>query len=397
LRSPLARSRVVIITAQVAIAALLLVGAALLAQSFAAMLNVDRGYVPERVTTARVVLSSPGTSPAQRTAALNELLDRLRAIPNVAAAAFTTDLPPAPARGSFGFHGTYRRRAYAIDAQIRFVSPGFFEAVGMRLEGRGYARTDTLESEPVIVVNRAFARSFLGGAGLDARPPVGLDEDRPNLPPEWRVIGIVDDVRQSATETVKPEVYACVCQITRGPDKVQFIVARTIGGTPLATSTIHQLVHDINPAAVVDQVRTLDASARNDISRPRLYAALLGAFAVFALLVSVIGLYGGLSYGVTQRTQEIGVRAALGATPADIVMLVVKQGGAMTLAGLACGLGVAAVGVRYLGAFLFGVAPYDFVSFSGVAVTLIAAGMVACIVPAIRAVRIDAIEALRRS
>jgi ABC-type antimicrobial peptide transport system permease subunit len=124
---------------------------------------------------------------------------------------------------------------------------------------------------------------------------------------------------------------------------------------------------------------------------------LLGGFGVFALLISVIGLYSGLSYGVSQRTQEIGVRAALGATPREIVMLVVKQGGLMTLAGLALGLGIAAIGVRYLGTFLFGVTPYDLVSFSGVAVTLIAAAMIGCVVPAIRAARIDAIDALRRS
>jgi len=147
----------------------------------------------------------------------------------------------------------------------------------------------------------------------------------------------------------------------------------------------------------VDQIRTLEATVRSDISRPRLYAALLGGFGVFALLVSIIGLYSGLSYGVTQRTQEIGVRAALGATPREIVMLVVKQGGLMTLAGLALGLGTAAIGVRYLGTFLFGVTPYDVTSFSGVAVTLIVAAMIACVVPAVRAARIDAIDALRRS
>jgi predicted permease len=393
-RSPLGRSRVVIITSQVAIAAVLLVGAALFTQSFVALMRVDRGFTPESVITARVLLSGTAAPAAERAAVLTRVLDGLRAVPNVSAAGAAQGLPTGKPQGKF----TSRTikpdgNVELISAQERRVSPGYFAAVGMRIEGRGFDHTDTLQSEPVAVVNRAYANKFLKD-GLDQRVPMGPNPDRAHQ--SSRVVGIVDDVRQTATEIVPPEVYLCVCQVRPGPLAMQFIAIRTVGGAAW-DATIHRVVREASPGAVVDQVRTLEAAVRSDISKPRLYAALLGGFGVFALLVSVIGLYSGLSYGVTQRTQEIGVRAALGATPREIVMLVVKQGGLMTLAGLALGLSAAAVGVRYLGAFLFGVAPYDLASFSAVAITLIAAAMAACVVPAVRAARIDPIDALRRS
>jgi putative ABC transport system permease protein len=395
-RSPLARSRVVIITFQVAIAAVLLVGAALFTQSFAALLRVDRGFRPESVTTARVLLSGTAAPAAERSAVLNGVLDRLAALPNVAAVGAAEGLPTSkPRAGATSLSlGPGGKVVDMVSAHIRFVSRGYFAAVGMRIEGRGFDHTDTLDSEPVSVVNRAYASKFLKD-GLNQRVQMGPDPDRRRE--RSRAVGIVDDIRQTATEIVKPEVYLCVCQAGNGPLPMQFVAIRAVGGAGPSPATIHQAVREVSPGAVVDQVRTLEAAARSDISRPRLYAALLGGFGVFALLVSVIGLYSGLSYGVTQRTQEIGVRAALGATPREIVMLVVKQGGAMTIAGLAIGLGGAAIGVRYLGTFLFGVAPYDLLSFSGVAITLVAAAMVACVVPAVRAARIEAIDALRHS
>jgi hypothetical protein len=327
---------------------------------------------------------------------LNSVLDRLAALPNVAAVGAAEGLPTSkPRAGATSISmGPGGKVLDMVSAHIRFVSRDYFAAVGMKIEGRGFDHTDTLESEPVSVVNRAYASKFLKG-GLNQRVQMGPDPD--GRREHSRAVGIVDDVRQTATEIVKPEVYLCVCQAGKGPLPMQFIAIRAVGGTGPSAATIHQAVREVTPGAVVDQVRTLEAASRSDISRPRLYAALLGGFGVFALLVSVIGLYSGLSYGVTQRTQEIGVRAALGATPREIVMLVVKQGGAMTIAGLAIGLGGAAIGVRYLGTFLFGVAPYDLLSFSGVAVTLSLAAMVACAVPAVRAARIEAIDALRHS
>ena len=391
------RSRVVIITSQVAIAAVLLVGAALFTQSFAALMRVDRGFPPESVTTARVMLSGTSAPAAERAAVLNGVLDRLRAMPNVAAVGAAAGLPTMkPQYGSTSLSiGPGGKVENMVSAHVRLVSPGYFEALGMRIEGRGFDHTDTLQSEPVSVVNRAYASKYLKDGGLNQRVQMGPDPDRGRE--DSRAVGIVDDVRQTATETVRPEVYLCVCQVSAGPLPMQFIALRTVGGAGPSVVTIHQVVREVSPGAVVDQVRTLEATVRNDISKPRLYAALLGGFGVFSLFVSVIGLYSGLSYGVTQRTQEIGVRAAFGATPREIVMLVVKQGGLMTIAGLVIGLGGAAIGVRFLGAFLFGVTPYDALSFSGVAVLLMVAAMIACIVPAVRAARIDPIEALRRS
>jgi MacB-like periplasmic core domain/FtsX-like permease family len=596
-RSPLARSRVVIITSQVAIAAMLLVGAALFTQSFVALMRVDRGFTPESVITARVFIAGTEAPAAERAAILRTLIDRLAALPNVAAVGAAERLPTDKPQGGFTA-GTFRPPGFTgpvekmVTARERVASPGYFEAVGMRIEGRGFDQTDTLQSEPIAIVNRAYATEYLKGDGLDQRVPTGPSPDRAHKGGS-RVIGIVDDVRQTATETVRPEVYFCSCQRGWGPAAMQFIAIRTAGGVVPWDAVILRIVREVSPGAVVDQVRTLEAAVRSDISRPRLYAALLGGFgehvgftdalptvgrnwqipvalrpgdtksrdaevetvyrlvsddyfasmgvrivrgrgftpqdtlssdpvvvvnqtfaqryladnaigidvspdlnqyrpnvrswrivgvvadvqhdspvdpirpelyatigqlngypaqyltvrtagdptalipdlraivrtasrnasldqvltmtgrlttslarprlyaflfsgfSLFAVLIAVIGLFGGLSYSVAQRTREIGIRTALGATPGDIMGLVLRQGAGMALAGLVLGLGAAAAGVTYLAGLLFGVTPFDPATFVTVAIALVAVTVVACAIPARRASRVDAIEALR--
>jgi hypothetical protein len=360
-------------------------------------LHVDRGYRPESVTTARVLLSGYAAPAAERAAALNAVLDRFASMPNVAAVGASEGLPTTKPRAGVASIAM-RKDGTVVDlvsAHVRRVSPGYFAALGVRIEGRGFDRTDTLQSEPVSIVNRTYANTFMKNKGLNDRIPIGPDPDR-RRGERSVVVGIVDDIRQTATETVRPEVYLCICQVAAGPLPMQFIVVRTIGGAQPATSTVHRLVRDAAPGAVVDQVRTLEATVRSDISKPRLYAVVLSGFGVFALLVAVVGLYSGLSYGVTQRTQEIGVRAALGATPRDIVGLILRQGAAMTLSGMAIGFGVAASTGRYLASFLFGVTPADPATFVSVGVAVTAIAAVACGIPARRAAKVDPIDALRR-
>jgi ABC-type antimicrobial peptide transport system permease subunit len=156
------------------------------------------------------------------------------------------------------------------------------------------------------------------------------------------------------------------------------------------------IVSSASAQAAVDQVMTMEARLERTLTRPRLAAALLVGFAAFALLVAGIGLFGGLAYGVTQRTREIGVRTALGATPWRILVMVMKQGTAMTAIGVIVGFGVAAASVRYLGAFLFGVTPFDLLTYVATAGATFAVAVVACAIPAWRAARIDALAALRK-
>jgi ABC-type antimicrobial peptide transport system permease subunit len=171
---------------------------------------------------------------------------------------------------------------------------------------------------------------------------------------------------------------------------------RTVGDPATLAADLRAVVKGASSHVVVEEVMTMETRLMTSLARPRLYAVLLGGFAAFALVIAAIGLFGGLSYAVAQRTREFGVRTALGATPADIMRLVLKQGATLTVAGLAIGLGAATVVVRYLAQFLFGVAPFDAVTFVLSGVCLLAVALVACVLPARRAARVDAIEAIRR-
>jgi putative ABC transport system permease protein len=174
------------------------------------------------------------------------------------------------------------------------------------------------------------------------------------------------------------------------------VAVRTTADPAALAGELRAIVRTASANGTLDQVMTMEQRLMVSLARPRLYAALLGGFASFALVIAVIGLFGGLSYAVAQRTREIGVRTALGATPRHIVTMVLKQGTIMTTCGLALGLGVAAATVRYLATFLFGVEPFDLVTFAVVAAALMACATVSSAVPARRAAKIDAIEALRR-
>ena len=175
----------------------------------------------------------------------------------------------------------------------------------------------------------------------------------------------------------------------------QYVVPRTTGDPATLAATLRAIVKGASPMAVLEDVMTMETRLMRSLARPRLYAVLLGGFATLAVLIAVVGLFGGLSYAVTQRTREIGVRPALGATPRDIMGLVMKQGTLMAVVGLTLGLGLAAASVRYLAAFLFGIAPFDARTFASVGAMLLVVAMIASAIPARRADRIDSIRALR--
>jgi predicted permease len=400
LRSPVARSRALIITTQVAIASVLLVGAALLSRSFVALINLDRGYTPANLMTASVQLPGRGTRPQAREEFFSQLIGRLKGMPGVTHAAYTMALPLTPREARMGFLKNANDHSgnpdNTVHALMRVVSDDYFAAMGMRLaEGRGFTSADTKTSEPVMVVNRTFARRYFTGSALNQTMPAGIDPEREDRNP-WRIAGIVDDVlHRGATEPVQPEIFACTCQLTNGTGPSQFLTVRTSTDPSLLASEMRRLVREMDKSAIVEQVMTMEARLMTSLSKPRLYAVLLGGFGTFALLIAGIGLFGGLSYGVSQRTREIGVRTALGATPRDIVRLIVSQGVVMTFTGLAIGLLVAAGTVRYLRTFLFGINAYDVTSFVIVGAALTVVALVACAIPARRAARIDPLKGLR--
>ena len=397
-RTRVARVRLAIMAGQVAIACILLIGASLLGRSFHALLTADRGFDPTHVLTAR--LQMPAFAyPAERRAEITAgVIERLRRMPGVTAVALS-DGSPLTAGGGTSFMMDDQK----VQASFRTVTPGYFAAMGIRIvEGRAFTDEDVSASRPVFIVNRAFARQYLANEANGRRVRAWV---RPGTPDAangadprswWEVIGVVDDVRGgSAREAAEPEVYQY-----RDPRDARFptapsLLVRTAGEPKLMIPTLRALVREQDANVVVDSVATMEEGILTGLAQPRLYAMLLGGFATLSLLIAAVGLLGVLSYSVAQRSRELAVRSALGARRADILLLVVKQGLVVTLAGLAIGIPAALALTGSISRLLYGVTRHDPLTFSVVPLLLLAASMLACLPPAIRAARTDPLRLLR--
>jgi hypothetical protein len=278
----------------------------------------------------------------------------------------------------------------------RVVSPGFFAALGLRLTaGRPLAETDGKTSPEVIVVNRSFAATYLGGRPVGAVVPnLGMcrgNNDR------WEVVGVVDDMRQgSVGDPPQPEVFIPFRQngcANAVPDPI--IVVRTAGDPLPYAAALRSLVREQAAGLVPDAILTMEDRVTANIAKPRLYAVVLGGFSVFAVVIAAVGLFGGLSYAVAQRSREIGVRTALGARPGDIIRLVLRQAVVILAAGLMAGVWLAFAASRSLSAVLYGVTPHDLASFVAVPLGVALVAAIACVVPARRAAKVDPLIVLR--
>lgn len=394
-----AHARMVIMAGQVALASVLLVAAALLGRSFAALLNVDRGYDPAGVLTARLPLPASMYTPPLRSFLLGQILDRLRTMPGVAAAGFTSEFPLTPG----GSTGAFQMRspqseggAITVQASPRIVSPGYFAALRLRMvAGRGFTERDTETSAPVAIVNRAFAQRYLGGSALDAKIPMVLGHGDDGL--EATVVGVVDDVRYvTAGARSQAEIYYSYRQLGGGLDAALVTLLVRATGEPSALApALRTAVRGADRGLAPDLVMTMEDRVVTSLARPRLYAVVLGGFAALALVVVTVGLFSVVSYTVAQRSRELAVRSALGASPVDLVRLVVGQGLAVTAAGLGFGLVASVALSRSLGALLYAVAPVDALTHAVVIITVASLAATACAVPALRVARLDARGVLR--
>jgi putative ABC transport system permease protein len=404
LRSPAARARALIMVGQMAIACVLLIGATLLTRSFFAMVRADRGYDPVNVLTARVPLP-PGYPAERRGQLLEALVERLRAVPGVTHAAYSSDLPLVAAGGFSAFNMRSPHHPHTemeVQATQHHVSPDYFGAMGLRLvEGRTLSKTDTPATTPAIVVNRTFARQYLGDRALGVRIPQqgpraggvrfvnGTDSE---------IVGVVDDMRQDSVEaSPQPEMFASLKQILpssmRSFDPI--LVIRTTTDPTTYVDTLRSLLHEQAPTLPLDSVLTMEDRVMASLERPRLYAVVLAWFGIFALLVAAVGLFGVLSFSIAQRRREIGVRSALGAQVHDIVVLVLRQALWIVGIGVLVGLGIALAGARMLSAFLYGISPHDPLTLVAVPIVIVAIAAIACFVPARRATKVDPLVALR--
>jgi putative ABC transport system permease protein len=390
------RARRVIMTAQVAIASTLVFGAVLLTRSATAMATQDRGFDPEHVLAARLTMLNFAFTPQARLDALDALLPRIQALPGVVAAAFSTGVPLSGSENLSAFTMPSPRTAggaIQVHAVRAVVTPDFQNALGLRLvKGRTFQPDDDSPAAPkVVVVNRTFAREYLTDAAVGDRVRNFIRADDV----DFEVVGVVDDMlRRGLTDKVQPEIYSLLHQsgdVLAGPD----VVVRTSGDPAALGPAVRQLTKTIAPAATVDAMRTMEARIAATLSRPRLYATVVSTFGAAALGIAAVGLFGVLSYVVAQRQREMALRTALGARPADVFGLVLRQGLVMTTAGVTIGTAVSFLGGRALATLIYGVTPHDAASLAAVVVVVPAMAIAACLIPALRAMRIDPIAALR--
>jgi len=387
------RARAAIITGQLAIACLLLLGAALLTRSFLSMLTSDRGYDPDHVLTATLSLPEGRDSGPEADALLAGLLERVQAAPGFTRVALASALPLMAGETLASFPVRSGETGATIQAQAasRVVSREYFATMGIRLlEGRLFDASDTRTSRPVIIVNRAFAAKYLGERAIGHK----LWADTPTATgPE--VVGIIENVRhRSVTDAPAPEMYRLFGQES-GAGTPLTLVVKTTGDPSREARSLRALVVGHDPTIGVDSVTPLDTLLRTSVAQPRLYAVLAGSLAVLALVIAAVGLFGVLGYAVGQRTREIGVRTALGARPADIAGLVLRQGLTMAGVGIALGLTLSFALVKSLSTFLYGITAYDRVSYAGVVLVLLVSALGVSAIPAWRAARVDPVVALR--
>jgi len=392
------RARACIMAAQVAIAGLLLVGASLLGRSFVALINADRGYDASNLLTARLALPA-GYSIERRIQLLDSLTSRLRGVAGVREAAYGNALPLLTAGGFQAFKmrpPTDPSVEVDVNTIERVVSPAYFSALGLRVTaGRPLTDSDTMTAPQVIVVNRSFAAKYLGPSPIGSMVPnLGMCRGKGD---RWQVVGVVDDMRQGAiTDAPQAELFVPARQIgCQNAVAAPILMIRTAADPLPYAAILRDLLREQAPALALDSVMTMDERVMTSLARPRTYALLLGGFALFAVTIAGVGLFGVLSYTVAQRTREIGVRTALGAQSRDIVGLVFRQGIAIAAVGAAIGLAGAAVAVRWLSTFLYGVTAFDAASFLVVPLVLAGVTIIACLVPARRAARVDPLQALR--
>lgn len=382
----------ILIASEVALSLVLLVAAGLVIRSFIALVDTDPGFAPARLLTFRVA-ARPATPDTERYARFfAPLADRLRGIPGVESAAFTSLLPIQGATDRyFSIDGKPidRDLSRVPDAEIRIVSEGYFRAMRIPIvAGREFDAHDQRRTERVVIVNDELARRyFADGQPLGRLLSTG-DEG-------GRIVGVVRSVRQMGLDQMpKPEFYLPVSQARYSTEVMTFVV-RARGRPEELARAARQAVRELAPQQPVFQLATMDDLIAQSLATRRLVLVLLAAFATLALVLSAAGVYGVISYGVSQRTREIGIRIALGARGAEIVGMILSGAGRVLAIGIVLGILTAALLTRTLDSVLYGVGALDLFTFVIVTAIIAVVGLVAGAVPAMRAARIDPLESMR--
>jgi putative ABC transport system permease protein len=395
------RARSALVIVQVALALVLLVGAGLMIRTFQALRHVDPGFDPHDALTLGITIPATQVKDPDTAMRLEQgILENIRAIPGVAAAGITTVIPTDESAGSDQVYA--RDKTYQSVPPLRrlkFVSPGLLATMGNRLvAGREFTWTDTYQRRPVAMLSENLARELWGDPRLAIGKQITANPKDP-----WReVIAVVGDEREDGVQQKAPAV-AYYPLLMKDFEAKPAVVRRTVSyvvrskraGSPSLLTDVQHAVWSLNPSVPLANVRTLEEIYAKSLGRTSFTLAMLAIAGAMALLIGVVGIYGVISYSVSQRRREIGIRVALGARPLELKRMFVADGFVLAVIGIACGLIAAVALTRVLGSLLFDVNPLDPLTYATVSLGLIAAVGIASYIPTLRAAGVDPVEALR--
>jgi len=392
-----------LVVVEVALAFVLLIGATLLMQTLAHLMKQNPGFRTDHLVTFDLPQPpDPGGKDAQaratsQIARMNEILTQVKSLPGVADAAAADH---GVLNGMMFSHAGLKMEGALPDKAVisegvvaRYLSPEYFRMLGIAiLRGREFTEQDTLGRQPVIMVNETMARKFWGSVDILGRR-MSVSQDAEGKPAWSEIVGVVANVRDlSIQDEAEPEYFLPLFQ--SGVES-HHLVVRTQTNPEALADTISRRVWASFPDQPITNVTTLNATIAKSVGDQRMHTVLLGIFAAIGLVLALLGVYGVVSYSVTRRTQEIGVRAALGASRTDLLTMVLREGLALIGGGAMIGAAGAFAAVRVIAGELYGVKPTDPWTYAGAAALTMMAGLLACIVPARRAVRVDPLVALR--
>ena len=388
------RVRATLVVAQVSAAVVLLAGGGLLARSMDALLAEDGGFDSARVLTARLMLGdSRFVDDAASAGFVDRLLAEVRRLPGVDAAGLGSTLPPTDAPTTINLRFRSDTRDDTLTMSFGAVTPGFFEALGTPLhDGRRFAAADERAETPDVIVSESTARFLYPDADAVGRGP-RFTVERMGIARETTVLGVVADMKYAGLGAARAaSIYV---PWRHRPMGLSHLVVRTAGDPSRLTSAVRDLIASLNPSLPVPDVRTLDDHVADSIAGRRLQMVPAAAVGTLALLVAMVGVFGAVTRSVTERRRELATRAAIGASPARLVGLIVRDSLVVGTVGVGVGLAAAAGVGRGLSSLLYGVGPYDPLTFAAVAGLVLVATSVASLLPARRAARVDPLIALK--
>ena len=388
--------RAVLVTVQIAFALVLLTVGGLLIRSMQQLQQVNPGFNAEQLLTMQLALPrTKYTEDEQRARFFEEVVAQVKALPDVKNVAVASQLPFVGENSASSFQivgGPPLPKGQTLDTSRRTVSTDYFQTLGLQLmRGRTFDQRDTAQAPRVVIINEAMARKFWPGDD-----PLGRYITL-NSSTQYEIIGVVSNAKHSSLqEEDEPQAFTAHQQV---PSRTMDLAVRanySFEREPAAlVNAIRQTVSKIDPEQAVYNIGTMEQRLSQSIAPQRFVALLLSLFAALALIQALIGIYGVMSYAVTQRRQELGIRMALGARPGSILSLVLRRGMKLTLIGMALGLIGAVASTRFLRDMLFGIKPIDPLTFAAMTLLLIGISLVACFLPARRATKVDPLDVLR--